>query len=358
MADLKEIKLFLFTVEEYKRFKDYFSLKKEHLLTDSYSQDEYIATQTKLMILRKFGSKPEKVYIEMILNTAMVEFPEQKQKFSSLLNSFKEISQKQFQSILTDGTKLTLYETIEDVMYGLYLHADETRIKRLVNIDETLCFVATRKYVESLEKIVMETYDIIVPCVTEKYEMAQYVKAPVIFLGDENKNEQKISNSPFWSNLYGTDVSKTEVNQIIDENSLEDNLIILICTSFMEEIRRDDYSIEKLEKLVFPPTRSVWNDFSRLHQLCKDIPNMGWSTKVRYNESHDIAYVNLFRNVEGAFIIDQPHVIQDICVITLVHENDNYGWRVFQIGGHLEQYKEILSNAESIKRLLSNKRKN
>lgn len=357
MDDLKEIKLFLYTVEEYKRFMDYFSLEKNHSLTDSFSKDEYIAIQTKLIILRKFGSKPEKVYIEKILNTAVVEFPAKTKKFSSLLSEYKEMSQKQLQSILADGTKLTLYETIEDVMYGLYLHADEARIKRLVNTDPALCFVATREYVESLEKVVIDTYSILTACIAERYEMIEYEKAPVIFLGNEYKNEQKINGSPFWSNLYGTDASEIELKRIIGENSLEDNKIILICTSFMEEVRKDDYSVEKLENLVFPPTRRDWEDFSKLHRMCKDIPNIGWSTKVRYNDTHDMAYVNIFRNVEGAFVIDQPHVIQDICVITLVHENDKYGWRIFQIGERAEKYKETLSVAESIKRSFSKKGK-
>lgn len=71
-----KIKLFLYTVEEYKRFVEYFSLKKEHSLTDSYTNDEYIAIQTKLIILRKFGSKKDVVYIQSILKLAKDEFPE------------------------------------------------------------------------------------------------------------------------------------------------------------------------------------------------------------------------------------------------------------------------------------------
>lgn len=351
------IKLFLYTVEEYKRFVEYFSLKKEHSLTDSYTNDEYIAIQTKLIILRKFGSKKDAVYIQSILNLAKDEFPERSQCFDALLSDYDEIERTQLQMILSDGRKLNLYQTIEDVMYGLYLHADAEKIERLLAVDSTLRFAATRKYVESLEQVILNAYDNILPCVAKKLEQKPFEHAPVIFLGDSNNTRQEITGSPYWANLYGKNASNNELQEIISENSIEDNIILLICIGFIEEIRKENYSVQKLENFIFPPTRNDWGDFSQLHKMCKDLTNLGYSSHVRFNDKHDMAYVSLFRNIEGAFIIEQPHIIQDLCIITLVYENEKYGWRIFQIGPRAETYKETISISESIKHILKNRNK-
>ena len=126
----------------------------------------------------------------------------------------------------------------------------------------------------------------------------------------------------------------------------------MICSTFINEITKKKYSVECLEKLVFPPTRKVWGDFSELHEMCIKENNIGFSSAVSYNEKHDMAYVHLFRNVDKAFIIEQPHLIQDICVITLVHDSDKLGWRIFQIGERAEYYKEELSLTEFLKRII------
>lgn len=349
MSELKQIKLFLYTIEEFKRFSDYFKVKTDHSLTDGYTQDEYIATQTKLIILRKYGSKSDAVYIRKILKIAIEEFPELAAIFNQLLDEYNIIENKQIQTILADGIKINLRQSIEDVMYGLYLHADENKIKQLLQMDGTLSFVLIREYVESFETLVFKIYDVLVGCVENKLAKVEYKKAPVLFLGDDTSG-QKIENSPFWSNLYGKDASDSELEEIINENELEDNIILLICASFMNEIIKENYVVENLEKLVFPPTRRVWGDFSELHDMCIKEKKIGFSSNVKYNDKHDMAYVHLFRNVEGAFIIKQPHLIQDICVITLVHDSNELGWRIFQIGERANYYKEELTIFEFVKR--------
>jgi hypothetical protein len=220
-----------------------------------------------------------------------------------------------------------------------------------------LSFAVIREYVESLEKLIFKVYEALVECVENKFEKAEYKKAPVIFLGESN-SKQEITGSPFWSNLYGKNASDNELKEIIEDNDLEDNVILLICIAFMDEISKEDYSVECLEKLVFPPTRHDWGDFSKLHEMCIQEKKIGYSSTVSYNDQHDMAYVHLFRNVDEPFIIDQPHLIQDICVITLVHDNDELGWRIFQIGARAEYYKENLTMSQFLKRIIGrNKRK-
>lgn len=356
MSDLKEIKLFLYTIEEFKRFSDFFNVKTKHSLTDGYTQDEYIATQTKLIILRKYTSKPDAVYICKILEMAINEFPKSADIFVRLLDEYNAIENRQIQTILADGTKINLRQSIENVMYGLYLHADENKIKQLLQMDSTLGFALIREYVESIENLVFKVYDALVGCVENKFVKAEYKKAPVLFLG-EDISEQKIESSSFWSNLYGKDASDSDLKEIINDNGLEDNIILLICTEFMNEITKEDYSVKSLEKLIFPPTRSDWGDFSKLHDMCTKEKKIGFSSTVRYNDKHDMAYVHLLRNVEGAFIIEQPHLIQDVCVITLVHDSDKLGWRIFKIGERAEYYKKEFTVSECLKKICKHEKR-
>ena len=63
-----------------------------------------------------------------------------------------------------------------------------------------------------------------------------------------------------------------------------------------------------------------WGDFSAAHTELLKHDKIGFSSKVRYNDKHDMAYVLLFKNIDGKFIIDQPHLSTDISAITLVKE--------------------------------------
>ena len=64
---------------------------------------------------------------------------------------------------------------------------------------------------------------------------------------------------------------------------------------------------------------------------------------VGINDKHNMAYYYLYPNVEKAFSLDQSHIISILTIITLVYENDAYGWRIFAIGGKEDNYKENIS---------------
>lgn len=342
---------FLYTAKEYKRFADFFPATKKHELIDTYSEEDYVAIQTKLIILRKFGNKTEPIYIQKILTQAENMLPEKKNDIEAILQKYNHIEDN-FEYILPDGTKQSIYATIEDVMYGKFLHADPCKIERLQMCDEIFRFPVIRRYVEALEEIVLNTYELLSEGTDDSKPLSKYVRAPVIFLGDKNIDTQGITNSPYWVNLYGKDISAEEAQGIVAENSLEDNFIIMLCELFTKEARDDHFSPQKLSTFVFPPTRQVWGDFSVAHNVLKAEQNPGFSSKVRYNDTHDMAYVSMYRNVEGPFVIDQPHILQDGMIFTLVKENKKAEWRIFQIGARADTYKETLSLTDSIKRHL------
>lgn len=75
-----------------------------------------------------------------------------REKFEKLNNYYMEV-------ILSDGTSLNLYKAIEDVMYGLYLHADPDKIERLLKTNKNVYLMAVKEYITVLEGIVVDTYN-------------------------------------------------------------------------------------------------------------------------------------------------------------------------------------------------------
>ena len=326
------LKLFMYTVDEYKRFAKQLTNYK---LTDSYDEASYIVTNTKLMILRKYGCNKEKVYINKIIKSMIEKYPENKKELDILLNEYNKIEEQQLEYILTDGTKLNLYQTIEDVMYGMDLHADKERINRLIKTDESLRFICVRKYVGELEKVVLKLYDILKKY-GENNEKTETKRATTIYLGDTSKNKQEINKSPYWSNLYGKDGDVTEIDEIIQKSKIEDLEIINKCTSFIEELKKDNMSIAFLESLIYPTTKKAWGDYSEAKKYYKSIKKPGLSLKVRYNDIHTMAYIRIIPQVDNIFLIDTPHIISEVCEISLVKYKEE--WKIYSMGSHLDSY--------------------
>ena len=108
------LKRFEYTVQEYIRFYDFY---KNQEVSEENTEAFYVMLQTKLMILRNYDYNR------------------------------------------SDGTTLNLYKAIEDVMYGLYLHADPDKIERLLKTNKNVYLMAVKEYITVLEGIVVDTYN-------------------------------------------------------------------------------------------------------------------------------------------------------------------------------------------------------
>ena len=300
--------LFLYTMKEYQRFSGELC---SHELTADYDAESYVQINTKLILLRKYGSKGEPVFIEEILDEMKKTYPHKSEEASKILNEYHEIINMQIEQILADGTKLNLYQTIEDVMYGLYLHADANRIQRLVQTDEQLRFACIRKYVEDFEKVLFKIIKCLRECGMDVEEIHKE-HASIIAFGNQSES-QNVVNSPFWSNMYGHDADD-------------------------EELKKDVISVDLLDKLIFASTKKDWKDYSEAREFFLGIKNPGISSKVRYNEQHTMAYVRIHPNVEEAFVINSPHIINDIYEISLVKDHGMVEWKIYSLGGHLDSY--------------------
>ena len=221
-------------------------------------------------------------------------------------------------------------------MHDVYLHADFDKIKRLISSDENLRFTCVRKYVEDFETIILKTYDILIKYYdfNNKYNFNE--RASIIYLGDSLNNTQSITNSKYWSNLYGKDCSMEDLESIINDSEYEDIQILYICYQFITNIKETNLNISFLDNLIYPSTKKDWGNFLEAKSFYESINNPGLSTKVRYNKKHDMAYVRIMPNVDGAFSISTPHIIPENYEISLVKYGNN--WKIYSFGSPLDSY--------------------
>lgn len=310
------LQIFVYTMDEYKRFMKHLPVNDRDLLEDSYNEADYVGVQTRLMLLRKYYNNRGNVGLKSLIAMAEKEYPDRHEDWQKLSEEFNEITTQQLQHILSDGTKQTLYDTIEDTVYGLYLHANEHRIIRLMNTHESIRFICTRKYVLAMEKLMLRLAEVLTECGVTSISKTEASKAPALYMGDPKTNAQEIHASPYWGNVYGHDATDSEIEELIHEAPLEDNKILLHCLKFMSDLS-DDSSAAVLKKYIHPLMRWNWGDFSIAKKFFSQIPNPGWSTKVRYNEQKTRAYVRIYPKVEGAFMLSTPHLFAEVCQFVL-----------------------------------------
>ena len=310
------LQIFVHTMDEYKRLMKYLPVNNRDLLEDSYNEADYVGIQTRLMLLRKYYNNRGNVGFKGLIAMAEQEYPDRQKDWQKLSDEFDEITTQQLQHILSDGTKQTLYDTIEDTVYGLYLHADENKIIRLMNTHEAIRFACIRKYVLAVEKLLLRLSEILLECGVSGISKIEVSKAPAIYMGDPKTNTQGIHTSPYWGNVYGHDTADSEIKELIDEAPLEDKMILLHCLKFMTELGGDS-SHSVLKKYIHPLMRWNWGDFSIAKKYFSQIPNPGWSTKVRYNEQKTRAYVRIYPKVEGAFMLSTPHLLAEVSQFVL-----------------------------------------
>ena len=328
----KDLQLFLYTLEEYKRFSTHLPVNTSTNMVEKFTESDYIGIQTRLMLLRKYYSTgKENVYFGHLIEECKSEFPDQVGIFEELFQAFDSVINQQLQHILPDGTKQTLFAAIEDTVYGLYLHADENKIMRLANADPELRFSCVHKFVLELEDVVIKLGDILRKAGVTCNFPVDNSRSSVIFMGNPAENVQNIKASPYWSNVYGHDASDEELQTLIGQESDEDIQILNYCIQFLSELSSIPLRRKALKQLTHPFTWSAWGDFLVAQKCFLQISNPGWSTKVRYREDKSVAYVRVFPHVEEAFCLDTPHLMNGVYEIALVKWCGE--WRIYSFGG-------------------------
>jgi hypothetical protein len=338
-----ELELFQTTVREYKRFTQQLPINYSKAVSGDFSDSTYVAAQTRLMLLRKYTRNGRgSLYLKDIVTEAIRRFPRHLDYLSEFRDRFQQSCDQSLIHALADGTKRTLDESIDDTMYGLHLHADEERINRIAQDNELLRLYCVVTFVKEIEALVIELSDFFeakgVPCI----EKTQHLRAPVIHLESQDSDAQKITGSPFWCNLIGSDMTNESTaavfTTLLGQYTLEEWQLWATASGFTQLLAQEQFSYDEMKRLVFEPTVHDWGDFSKAIAHYKAIPSPGMGTLIRYNEQRDAAYIHVYPHVEEGFIIDSPQIITDVHVVTLVKDQRLGEWRVFAFGGRVDPF--------------------
>lgn len=132
----------------------------------------------------------------------------------------------------------------------------------------------------------------------------------------------------------------------------EEFLIFVIAAVFLEELEQEPIPVDRLKQLVHPVTYRDWGSFIEAQDFINGLTDIGLSSRIRFNSRHDIAYVYMLENVTDSFLIEASQIISDAKVINLVAINEK-DWRIYSIGGLLEDYLVKVSPLEELRKIAS-----
>ncbi|MCI1951907.1 MAG: hypothetical protein LKJ50_04750 [Clostridiales bacterium] len=338
-----KLELFQTTVMGYKYFAQQLPIDYSKVLLGDFSDFTYVAAQTRLMLLRKYIRKGKgSLYLSDVVDEAIQRFPEHLDYLSEFKVRFQQSCDQSLNCALADGTERTLNESIDDTMYGLFLHADEERIKRISQDNELLRLYCIVRLVKEIEALIIELFNFFEKNGVSFVEKAHHLQAPVIHLKSQDSEARNIIGSPFWRNLIGSDMTEKNIAAAFTNSfakyTFEEWKLWMTAYAFTQLLAQGEFSYDKIKQLVFGPTIGDWGDFSDAIAYYKGIPSPGISSIIRYNEQRNIAYIHVFPHVEKGFIIDSPQLISDAYIITLVKNSGSGEWKVFAFGGHIDPF--------------------
>lgn len=336
---MDNIELFMITVKEYKRITQ----NKQFIL---YKFDEseitYAQVQIRLILLRKYISKPENVYIGSILKT-LSEKQLKTDELNNLIKKFEKINSSQIKHKISDGTELTLYESIEDVMYGLHLHADQARIRRLQLTHERFPIILTYEFVKEVEMLLLAIHDFIKNNGLYLDKRVEITKSPIISYEQIDVNIKGIKKSPYWSNIKGNDIPENQLIDNLKSIPKEDRNIYLRASLFLCLLTLKPLNKQLLRKLVYFSTYNDWGNFEEASLFINGIPNIGLSNVVRYTKNMKEAYVLLLPNVVNGFSVNSKHLLTNVYPIRFRKSPFSNNYKIISIGG---ETPEILITKE------------
>lgn len=334
---MEKLELFQTTVKEYNRFAKQLPIDYVEASKGNCPEFMYVAVQTRLMLLRKYTQDGRgSLYLPKIITYAIKIFPKDKEYLSNLQTRFQNSCDQSINHILADGTERTLDQSIEDTMYGLYLHADEERVRRILQDNEVLRLQCVVLFVKQIEPLIIEFSTFLESKGVTCIEKAKHQHAPVISFTSQ-KEGRNIKGSPFWGGVIGSDMNDEDLKEsaykTFKEYTPKEFKLWKTASDFLDLLeKKDDFSYDEMKKVVYEPNLSVWDDFSEARKLYQSIPHPAITTKIRYNQQHDIAYIYVLPKVEKSFEIEQPQMISGIYCVILIMDSLLDEWRVAYFG--------------------------
>lgn len=325
------LKLFVYTVNEYLRFREELFYDEPKGIIGENDGQEYIYINIRLMLLRKYFNKKEKVSIVNIAKEAMKSFPTNKEVFQNIIDEYNEIQNNQAIHILSDQTELNIYETIEDSIYGLYLHADERRIKNILLTQETLRFHLIKEYVLSIEKLTIRLQYELRKFGVDEDIVEEIELEPVIRYGELPENKVENHGNKRWKNLSG------EV--LLEESFLveEHRKIIKPCWDFINECNSGEYRPKNLKKYTYSNKEIDENILLKTYYEINKFHDIGMTNRIQFNENKTEALASFLPYVQNSFQVKSDYIIST--GVSFLLRKTFIGWKI----------KEIYINGKKVK---------
>lgn len=339
--DLRFLQLYITVIEEYKRIIVALPIEWDKDVYDISFEEHYAALNVRAFLIRKHINRSENVHIGSIINKAKNVIPREVDALADIFEEFKKGYNENVFQILESGEELDLRKTFDDIVYGLFLHADFERVKRMSLSGGYIQFYCLYKFVASIEKVMFRLYEVLKKHSLSDMRINKIEEAGAgVVLLDKTKNAQK-NITGFWRNLYGREASSEEAIQHMLKGKTKTDLQIINYTmNFIENIMTGDLNIDSLKRLVYPSTTYDWGDFSEVKKIIHSFSGLGLGSEVRYNKYKDVAYSKIMHSVEKPLLIEQPHIIENVLVFTFIEDPQDGIWKIYNIGAPTDPIKE------------------
>lgn len=139
--------LYLYTIDTYKRLANTLPLDERLARFDpscfsklgelELGDEAFAAVSVRLMLQRKYFVRGKDLFLRGLLKSAERDFASSKDVIESLLDSLNALNSQSIEFAFGDGKVVEgAFANVEDVMYGVLMHADITRAENLVSVPE------------------------------------------------------------------------------------------------------------------------------------------------------------------------------------------------------------------------------
>lgn len=278
-----------------------------------------VAIDVRLMLQRKYFSNSDKVQFKKLLKAAQAAGIVDETDANVFRTRLIALNSKSVELSLSDGTTISgQYTNAEDATYGSLLHADLVRSLRLIRFPQEMRLLSLAPYILAREDLLFAFCDLCLGANIEPLKDDSVNKESVLRWCESSETERGIKHSPYWSNIVGRDLDGGEIERIANGNTLDDNIAILIATSFFHLLLKHSLDIPALRELVWEEFWEDWGDFEEAASFVCSIKNPGVSTHVMHEGGENYAQVKVLPHILDPWVTETPQLFRNTgCLICL-----------------------------------------
>lgn len=336
------LSLFLYTMQSYERITSYLPISEglrsfngtnatlESAL--AHFESDCAAIDVRLMLQRKYFSDAEPIQLRKLrqaLESIGILETHEPDHFDNQLDELREST---VELGLSNGITISgQFKNLLDATYGTLLHADIDRAMRLVSTPENMRLIAISPFVIKREKLLLSFKDLCEKSGITALYCTEAQSAPVLRWTEASKDECSIMRSPFWANMIGHDADYEDLNEIADNNSIDDNFVILLAWHFFELLKTEPLDIERLEELVWEEFWEEWSNFEQAAEIFNSLESPGVSTTVGHAGGDNYAQIKILTHVNEPFVVTKPQLIPCPHILICLTKRANI-WKINGMG--------------------------